>query len=186
MNGVSERREGESMKRIIETITCDRCGKEISDCPVRIVSHHVTKDSGSQLSEGSNELLSWIERMMNKDFCEECTADIVAFALNGNSCDECVDEILHSVNERTEEENGPDDPEGTADTADVDRNAALDRMGQVKQPDGNAAGPQETVPEHSEGGERSEGDQAKEMGTTKGTIAVTISKCRNSVGEGNT
>lgn len=232
LNGVGERREGESMKRVITTITCDRCGREITGCPVRIMPHHVPRKSESEADkpeEGTNELPPWIDRMVNKDFCEECTEDIVVFALNRDTCDECVDGILDSVNERTEEDE-PDDPEGTPDTENVDWNAALNRMeqeydaemdkvAQISQTCVNPVDPQEAGKRFRaarEGGEEPEEDAdqekkkqtgrkkldhgkimalhragwsnakiAEEMGTTKGTISVTISKYKDSVG-GNT
>lgn len=267
MHGVVERQEGESMKRVIETITCDRCGKEITNDPVRIVPHHVPRKSKSEedeLDEGRNELPLWIERMMQKDFCEECTAEIVEFALNGNTCDECVAELHNSVNGRIEDESDnaeempglggvhwktalnqaeqefeaamnqvarislpdvnaelctqarerPLGPDEIKDRILTIHSAKLDRMEQDKEPDGSAAESQETVSDQLGGGEeqgrqaetkesgkqtgRKKLDQGKimalhragwsnaqiaeEIGTTKGTIAVTISKLKSNGG----
>ncbi len=63
------------MKKII----CDRCGGGISGRPVHI-SVYGDKDVARKYGENIRKI----------DFCAECIEDIVDFALNKDTCDECV------------------------------------------------------------------------------------------------
>lgn len=61
------------MRLKIEKIICDRCGREITEDPIRITPHYVARDSKSrEVEEGRNELPYWRQRLMDKDFCKEC------------------------------------------------------------------------------------------------------------------
>ena len=64
-------------------ISCDRCGKEITGYPVRIIPEYVERESGDlcpELDEGFPELP---EKIRDRDFCEKCTDKIVRYALGG-------------------------------------------------------------------------------------------------------
>lgn len=81
------------MRKMVEQVLCDRCGREIQGCSVRMSLHYSGGEADSGLMEGRNELPLWVERMLNKDFCEECAEMIADFALNKDTCDECVKEM---------------------------------------------------------------------------------------------
>lgn len=63
------------MKKII----CDRCGAEINGSP----AHMAVYDEAVMVRK-------YKETLQKNDFCTECIEDIVDFALNKDTCDECV------------------------------------------------------------------------------------------------
>lgn len=104
---------------------CDRCGEEIKGEPLRMVPSF-TKDLSMYMK---TKLSSLMEPLANKDFCEECLAEIVDFALNKNTCDECVQQMMdeNAMLRGMDEETGPD-TRGETDTDGWSK--ALDRMEQ--------------------------------------------------------
>lgn len=72
--------EGENIlerRMLMSTIFCDRCGSRIDGKPL-----------GMHFAYG-NDLSCDMRRIAKMDFCEECMAEIVEFALHKNACDEC-------------------------------------------------------------------------------------------------
>ncbi|MDE6853115.1 MAG: hypothetical protein K2J67_11650 [Lachnospiraceae bacterium] len=63
------------MKKII----CDRCGAEIKGSPAHMAVY-----------DESVIVKKYKETLQKNDFCTECIEDIVDFALNKDTCDECV------------------------------------------------------------------------------------------------
>ncbi|MCM1234875.1 MAG: hypothetical protein NC489_32645 [Ruminococcus flavefaciens] len=80
----------------IRKVICDRCGEKIRGKPV-----HILVSGGSIAKEDGNSLF-------NNDFCMECISDIIDFALNKGTCDECIWEmeetaaLLRADDEETE------------------------------------------------------------------------------------
>lgn len=68
---------------------CDRCRLEITGDPVRITPHFMKRRS----EEGFKKVPLWMERLMHCEFCEECANVISNFAMNGKTCDECIQEM---------------------------------------------------------------------------------------------
>lgn len=102
---------------------CDRCGEEIKGEPLRMVPSF-TKDLSMHRRKGLVLLMQLLE---DKDFCEECLAEIVDFALNKNPCDECVQQMVeeNAILREADEDVGS----GTLGETDPDEwNKALNRM----------------------------------------------------------
>lgn len=66
----------------MSTIFCDRCGSRIDGKPL-----------GMHFAYG-NDLSCDMRRIAKMDFCEECMAEIVEFALHKNACDECNHQVI--------------------------------------------------------------------------------------------
>lgn len=64
-------------------INCDRCGEEIKGYPVKIVPEYVDRETGDIWPDNDEHLPEWAEKIIDKDFCEECTRKIVRFAFGG-------------------------------------------------------------------------------------------------------
>lgn len=65
------------------TISCDRCGGVIEGYPVKILPEYVDRENGDIWPDNDEHLPEWAERILDKDFCEDCTGKIVRFALGG-------------------------------------------------------------------------------------------------------
>lgn len=77
-----------------------------------------------------------MQQLAGKDFCRDCIADIVDFALNKNTCDECVQQMMdeNAMLRETDEEMGSD-AQGEPDPDVLDWNTALNRMEQLNHSD---------------------------------------------------
>lgn len=75
---------------------CDRCGKEIKGDPLRLMSSFsYTSDPSEDISMDIKKRVTRLMRPLEeKDFCIDCIEEIVEFALNGNTCDECVQQMM--------------------------------------------------------------------------------------------
>ncbi len=62
----------------ISKIVCDRCGAEIKEHPTRIFPEVVDRETGD-IKVGTARA-SWDGSLMNYDFCDECTVEIIQFA----------------------------------------------------------------------------------------------------------
>ena len=71
-------------------IYCDRCGREVDREESRIVPSFTTWDVARYMRR---KLPLEMQQLAGKDFCRDCIADIVDFALNGKACDECVQQM---------------------------------------------------------------------------------------------
>lgn len=65
-------------------IKCDKCGSVIEGYPVKIVAQCVDRETGDIWSDEDKPLPSWAEQIEGKDFCENCTKEIVGYALGEN------------------------------------------------------------------------------------------------------
>lgn len=105
-------------------IYCDKCGAEIEGTPIQILPEHSDRHGDSQRpyleDEEENELPPWIERMLNKEFCEECIKKIFDFALNNTGADE----------------KEPDQEETESGSGEVNWDAAVERIKEANQSDG--------------------------------------------------
>lgn len=103
---------------------CDRCGEEIKRAPFRFFNAF------------TDDLSKYTEKLADKDFCEECMAEIVSFALNENTCDECVQQMMdeNAMLRETDEEMGSD-AQGEPDPDGLDWSTALNRMEQLNHSD---------------------------------------------------
>lgn len=92
------------MNKIKERIICNRCKKEITDVRIRLEPEYLG------MYPGQEEILISLRvlKICGKDFCEECTKDIIDFALNKDTCDECIRDmednaaLLRAADEETE------------------------------------------------------------------------------------
>lgn len=66
---------------------CDRCGEEIKDVPLKMFPE-------TNAGRMNNKLELLMKPLISKNFCEECMAEIVDFALNKNPCDECIQQMM--------------------------------------------------------------------------------------------
>ena len=64
-------------------ISCDRCGKEITGYPVRIISEYVDRESGELWLGQDEKLPDLSEKIRDRDFCEKCTGKILRYAMGG-------------------------------------------------------------------------------------------------------
>lgn len=113
---------------------CDRCGEEIKGKRLKMFS---SDDKTSEMYI-RRKLVGLMTPLADMDFCEECLTEIVDFALNKKTCDECVQQMMDesAVLRELYEETGPStqvepDPDG------LDWNTALNRMEQLNHSDGN-------------------------------------------------
>ncbi len=70
---------------------CDRCGEVISGEPLKMVPSSCDKLTSMYIRKNLAVLMNQLADM---DFCEECLTEIVDFALNKNTCDECVQQMM--------------------------------------------------------------------------------------------
>lgn len=84
-------------------IYCDRCGREVDREESRIVSSFTTGDVARYMRR---KLPLEMQQLAGKDFCRDCIADIVDFALNGKACDECVQQMMEEKGRNSMKENG--------------------------------------------------------------------------------
>lgn len=105
----------------MNTIFCDRCGSRIDGKPL-----------GMHFAYG-NDLSLDMRRIEKMDFCEECMAEILDFALHKNVCDECVQQMKEEnvMLREAAEETGPS-TKIEPDSDEIDWNAALNRMEQCR------------------------------------------------------
>lgn len=82
-------------------ISCDRCGKEITGYPVRIMAEYVDRESGELYSGLGEEFPDSFEKIRGRDFCEKCVGKIARYALGGMKENEdfakAVDEMVQSA-----------------------------------------------------------------------------------------
>lgn len=82
-------------------ISCDRCGKEIKGYPVKIVPEYVDRETGEPWPDSDGQFPEWAEKIMDKDFCEDCARKIVRFAIGGlkenPEFKKAVDEMVDGV-----------------------------------------------------------------------------------------
>lgn len=76
-----------------------------------------------------------MQQLAGKDFCRDCIADIVDFALNGKACDECVQQMMEENAMLREEEKEESDTQGESDSSDLDWDKALNRMEKLNHSD---------------------------------------------------
>lgn len=69
---------------------CDRCGEEIKGTPLKMLPTSVKNLSVDE----RNGVLLLKELIRDKVFCRECIAMIIDFAVNKNTCDECVERMM--------------------------------------------------------------------------------------------
>ncbi len=108
----------------VRKIYCDRCGREVDREESRIVPSFTTGDVARYMRR---KLPLEMQQLAGKDFCRDCIADIVDFALNGKACDECVQQMMeeNAMLREADEEVGSD----TLGETDPDEwNKALNRM----------------------------------------------------------
>ncbi len=108
----------------VRKIYCDRCGREVDREESRIVPSFTTWDVARYMRR---KLPLEMQQLAGKDFCRDCIADIVDFALNGKACDECVQQMMeeNAMLREADEEVGSD----TLGETDPDEwNKALNRM----------------------------------------------------------
>lgn len=83
------------------TISCDRCGRVIEGYPVKIIPEYVDRESGDIWPDNDEHLPEWAERILDKDFCEDCTKKIVSFAMRSTmenpEFKKAVDEMIKGV-----------------------------------------------------------------------------------------
>lgn len=121
------RRIGEKMP--MKKYYCDRCGAEIEGESLRMIPSF-TKDLSMYMKTKISSLMEPLQKM---DFCEECLAEIVDFALNKSPCDECVQQMMEEnaiLREEAEETGSSTKIEPDPD--EIDWNAALNRMEQCR------------------------------------------------------
>lgn len=106
-------------------IYCDRCGEEITGVPLKMLP---TACKGLPV-DVIDEMLQLKEPIRNKVFCRGCIAEIIDFALNKNTCDECVRQMMeeNAMLREEAEETGPS-TKGEPDPDEIDWGKALDRM----------------------------------------------------------
>lgn len=113
-------------------IICDRCGKEISGNSAGISIH------------GAETIRRKYGRyLQGKDFCDECIAMIVDFALNGNACDECIREMEENAEllRAADDEKKGSDENKEPDPDEIDWNTAFERMKRSGAAESNEADP---------------------------------------------
>lgn len=102
---------------------CDRCGEQI----------HGSSGYFTISVFGAKDIEKEYRRSLRgKDFCRECIANIVEFALNKNVCDECIKEMEETtalMNAADDEEKGSGSQE-EPDPDEIDWTEALERMEQ--------------------------------------------------------
>lgn len=69
---------------------CDRCREEIKGTPLKMLPTSVKNLSIDEL----NEVLLLKQPIRDKVFCRECIAMIIDFAVNKDTCDECVEIMM--------------------------------------------------------------------------------------------
>lgn len=105
-------------------VYCDKCGAEIMGIPIQIIPEHSDlygdcKEPYLEDAEES-ELPPWIERMLDKEFCEDCAKEIFDFALNNADANE----------------KEPDQEETESGPGEVNRDAAVERIKEANQSGG--------------------------------------------------
>ena len=109
---------------------CDRCGEQIlGSSGYFSISVFGAKDIEKEYRKS----------LRGKDFCRECTANIVEFALNKNVCDECIEEMKETtalLDAVDDEEKGSSN-QGEPDPEEIDWSGALKRMEQPSLTDGS-------------------------------------------------
>lgn len=78
--------KGKAMMKIY----CDRCGEEITGIPLKMLPTVCQNIPADKL----DEMLLLKDPLRHKVFCKECIAEIADFALNKNTCDECVQQMM--------------------------------------------------------------------------------------------
>ena len=65
-------------------IYCDKCRAEITEDPIRIIPEYYDRDNGryEPYLEQKMVVPLWVERILNKEFCEECAQKIFSYGLN--------------------------------------------------------------------------------------------------------
>lgn len=138
-------------------ITCNRCGKEITGYPVSLVPVYTERNSQTVLSQDKKEKNGIPEEAPQqraqgtKDYCEDCTVKILAFA-NGMVINEKFEKNFIKSNEKppvSEDKNSNKKPTKKLDMGKI---LALKDAGWTNKQIG------------------------EEFGTTANVIAVTISK----------
>lgn len=116
-------------ERAMVKIYCDRCGEEITGIPLKMLP---TACKGLP-ADVIDEMLQLKEPLRHKVFCKECIAEIADFALNKNTCDECVQQMMdeNAMLREVAEETEPR-PKIEPDPDEIDWNAALNRMEQCR------------------------------------------------------
>ncbi len=71
-------------------IHCDRCGEEIKGTPLKMFPTSVKNLS----IDGLNEVLLLKQPIRDKVFSRECIAMIIDFAVNKDTCNECVERMM--------------------------------------------------------------------------------------------
>lgn len=116
----------------VRKIYCDRCGREVDREESRIVPSFTTWDVARYMRR---KLPLEMQQLAGKDFCRDCIADIVDFALNGKACDECVQQMMEENAMLREEEKEESDTQGESDSSDLDWDKALNRMEKLNHSD---------------------------------------------------
>lgn len=85
-------------------IYCDKCRAEIMGYPVRIIPEYYDRDNGryEPYLEQKMVVPPWVERMLNKEFCEGCAQKIFDYGLSNTDSDgkkpDCEETRSGSVN----------------------------------------------------------------------------------------
>lgn len=108
---------------------CDRCGEEIKGKRLKMFS---SDDKTSEMYI-RRKLVGLMTPLADMDFCEECRTEIVDFALNKKTCDECVQQMMdeNAMLRAPDEESGPG-AQREPEPDEIDWNAALNRMEQCR------------------------------------------------------
>ena len=62
-------------------IKCDKCGSVIEGHPVKIIAQCVDRETGDIWPDEDKPLPDWAEQIDGRDFCENCTKEIIGYAL---------------------------------------------------------------------------------------------------------
>ncbi len=81
-------------------ILCDRCGREVTEYPVKIVLEQADRASGDPYPDNSR-IPEWEEKISDKDFCAACTEKIVRYALGGMKKNPEFEEAVKDMMEST-------------------------------------------------------------------------------------
>lgn len=108
-------------------ILCDRCSREISGYPVRIVPEQVDRDSGDSYPD-NNRLPEWAEKILDKDFCVACTEKIVRYALGGMKKNPEFEEAVKDMMESTAPRSNQEKTQNVSDTDEEDRKSGKSKI----------------------------------------------------------
>ncbi len=100
------------MRQWVKIITCDRCGKEIRNNPMRMVAEYVARDNDEPVTAKMPEQIKQgLLKDCTRDYCEDCMIEIMNFAHMNIDAKTFIQDKREEEQEKQEVKADPKEPE---------------------------------------------------------------------------